>query len=234
MKKTLIALFALSGVALAETEMTLPEATYSVKDDSLTLGNNVSSWEGISVVLTLDVTVLKNWVNTGNNGLYSVFSTEGATSQGNITIGLKVNKQDTGSQILGFWGNNTDNLYGQNDAPNMATEGYFDNVTDMSVVFTYSGGSGAADVVLTLLKSDNSMTQTAYELTGMSSSQWTVKNSSTIAGHYQLIKSIDVYDTKLNDTVALNVGKAAVIPEPATATLSLLALAGLAARRRRK
>ncbi len=48
------------------------------------------------------------------------------------------------------------------------------------------------------------------------------------------IKSVYVFKSAAGGPDMLAVTRAAVVPEPATATLSLLALAGLAARRRRK
>ncbi len=54
----------------------------------------------------------------------------------------------------------------------------------------------------------------------------------------EMVESISFYDTALSDEAAYAANVAAIkssnVPEPTTATLSLLALAGLAARRRRK
>ena len=52
------------------------------------------------------------------------------------------------------------------------------------------------------------------------------------------VTSAYLYNSRITkseaETITQALGKSSVIPEPTTATLSLLALAGLAARRRRK
>ena len=58
---------------------------------------------------------------------------------------------------------------------------------------------------------------------------WTDSGSAT----YKLLGVTDMSSIAGNDTQFVNYLKTKTIPEPTTATLSLLALAGLAARRRR-
>ena len=79
---------------------------------------------------------------------------------------------------------------------------------------------------------------TGYDATMTSGSNRAFANSKTTPISKTTIASLDnlvIPDGQKLDIVKLvTTGAAVTIPEPATATLSLLALAGLAARRRRK
>lgn len=160
------------------------------------------------------------------------------------TLGLSVKKDigdTTTTQINGRWANT--HTYGSGDAnnSNLSVAGFWDNVSSASVVFMHSGGSTDGQVVLTLGYNDDSAQQYSYTLGGFKCSYWYTPSGGTIDGHYALVKGLAAFDSRLTVEQAKSVGIAALttiplaaIPEPATATLSLLALAGLAARRRRK
>ncbi len=113
--------------------------------------------------------------------------------------------------------------------------------TDEILAALYASAAGATDVELTVIKGytgfaleqqqlDEILANTAY-LYGGEAPAVTLTLEGT-SSRYSGIVSNARYEMRGNDLVWT--GSVEVIPEPATATLSLLALAGLAARRRRK
>ncbi len=78
---------------------------------------------------------------------------------------------------------------------------------------------------------DNSIVQVNFSAKDTSGTSWNVPNG--VTGAYTL-NDFNVYGQGLTEAQMKEYATSASIPEPATATLSLLALAGLAARRRRK
>ena len=216
MKKTLIALMALAGVAMAnEGAITLDETT-----------------------ITASFTVAP--VNVGN--CYS----------GDYTFQFTLNEQytiaDSGS-VLGFYrGNAVNDGYGYNGfvlsetngvltltlgrgrANNTLAEGTgiganttFAFGTDASatnsVVFSTAIEKGVTYTV-TVKGNDGIMTPTL---------SWEGGEEALTSGYKSNMNGNAALTCVVNPGVALT-----IVPEPATATLSLLALAGLAARRRRK
>jgi hypothetical protein len=247
MKKTLITLMALGACAFASTD--LPLATQAVTGTTLTFNSDAATWEGLTVAATLNVGTIKSWATTGRAGNYSVFTITGSTTQNNptaanTTLGLTVHKEigdTTTTQINGRWGDTY--TYGSGDAnnPNLSAANFWNNVSTASVVFMHSGGGTEGQVVLTLGYNDQTTQQYSYTLSNFKCSYWYTPSDGTLTGHYQLVKGLAVYDSRLTEAEAQSVGIAALsmnplptVPEPATATLSLLALAGLAMRRRRK
>ncbi len=98
-------------------------------------------------------------------------------------------------------------------------------------VWSYDGTTATELIGLTYQDGSGSVSQT-YDTATVNASQlfvlWTANHPSGNAGGGQ---TVTVSDIALNYTAA---PAAPAAPEPTTATLSLLALAGLAARRRRK
>lgn len=250
MQKTLLTFIALAGCAAATA--TTPQAVLSTTDRSLTVSSDANTWSGISIALTLDDTFLKSWCTNDATGTYKIFDMKGSTVGNNQTpnysntIGLKLFRQDANSaRITGTWNANGTgtidaNKYGWDNATELENQELFTNVDSASIVYLFSGGGTEATVVLTLGYTDNTTKQFNYDLTGYKCSTWKTQPDSVIDGHKDLIDGIAVYNTRLTLEQAQSIGISALdapppaIPEPTTATLSLLALAGLAARRRRK
>ncbi len=115
---------------------------------------------------------------------------------------------------------------------------------------TVSSAYAPADIlVLTFTMDGTNTIVSAYDPTGdgfmtelVNVAEATGQTLNELGGDADLgLKAVYVYDHNLTDSTTVTLTDAAktayqaqVVPEPATATLSLLALAGLAARRRRK
>lgn len=114
----------------------------------------------------------------------------------------------------------------------------FPNTTTAETGYTYALSGGVTDVTSTLIGasssstsiSDNKLTSYEYNATGnTSASAWALVEYTFTATSDTLTFGSDGTNGNIN-AFALQ----QVTPEPTTATLSLLALAGLCARRRRK
>ena len=253
MKTTLITLLALTGVAMGGEILTLSSdatnsggeanSNYSVTDGkaNLTNGNIMITW-------TEDYTKLSSWSlsfdlvdsgfkanppNTTNSGNYSdsvavLFGTElssggagyllAVTNTGALT--LFTHKLDT---TFNTWTSGAGWVTAGSDKTNAITLSYVANVADEYYGF-YNKGEAAGTIVggtFTISAGENSVSfdidqdLTHTSLTSGSSNLWTNSGAE---------KMYNITVQKLDNKI---------IPEPATATLSLLALCGLAARRRR-
>lgn len=116
----------------------------------------------------------------------------------------------------------------------------WDKVTGAALTYVFSGSANetkevrkGTSVFLTLVNADNEVIYAEnYNLDGLVSSG---NNYKELYFNTEVVTSAYVYNKALGTSDATSLTKTlAVIPEPATATLSLLALAGLCARRRRK
>lgn len=251
MKKTLITLLALGGLALGADAITnIPSVAVYKNASDITLPSDTLSWTGgITIALTLDDSYLKTWATNDATGTYQIFYMKGITTSGstnyNQTIGLKfLRESSTSAKITGCWNatnanaDNTANQYGKDNATELEDLTLMsDSLESASIVYMFGGSSTDAQVVLTLGYSDDTTKQYSYTLTGYKCGYWATQPNSIIDGHKDLVDGITVYGTRLDVDMAKSVGIAVLnqaIPEPTTATLSLLALAGLAMRRRRK
>ncbi len=151
-----------------------------------------------------------------------------------LGVGFKVTVSNAGKtlQAVAQAGNNADDK-----SPSADLSTLIGSTDKLVLTLVYNGSSG------TTLYTYNPLTDTIaagatattykYKNHNHYNSFWVTNNSWAKSA-----ESVYVFDTaKTNTTDLLAISKAAyleAIPEPATATLSLLALAGLAARRRRK
>ena len=108
-------------------------------------------------------------------------------------------------------------------------------LSGMALTMSYTNGSAAA-MYLTMRFDDGSVTELYGFSTGL---KWTTgqKQYSSVDVNTSYVDQVYVFNSAMTKDDALSLNSqalAAAVPEPATATLSLLALAGLAARRRRK
>lgn len=108
-------------------------------------------------------------------------------------------------------------------------------LSGMALTMSYTNGSESA-MYLTMRFDDGSVTELYGFSTGL---KWTTgqKQYSSVDVNTSYVDQVYVFNSAMTKDDALSLNSqalAAAVPEPATATLSLLALAGLAARRRRK
>ena len=220
MKKTLIALMALAGVAAAATsnydfnatldkltqdwtdgtayELTFTVATNDfngyISDAILTLGSNyyVMSQAGSYI-----------GVSTKNNGLSNGTSDPGPNKSGSFNEGSTLYTIESDSPVYGW----------VSVSASKGSAAY--GVGGMTVTVGYDG----ADTSILLDFDGASEIDTMITLKGQEISASALQLGSHITG--------------VSNATLTYAGATHVVPEPATATLSLLALAGLCARRRR-
>ena len=239
MKKTIIALLALAGVTMAEdVALTLS----SPKSGSLTSGNTLVKWQTSVDGVYTDITELTSWALTftldierKSDGVPSIAANDLAFIQ---NTGADYN----GSVKFAMNNDGTLKFYGYTTGGNSSISTDSTDVFLSTQTITNDEGSTTTiipDTAITLqfiANEDADGNITGGTLSALSGdkalsieldSALTLTNSNSIrlwtnSGNEQFK---DISLTSLSNNV---------IPEPTTATLSLLALAGLAARRRRK
>lgn len=229
MKKTLVTLLVLGGMAMADT------AQLTVGTSAITLSNELmqlqlTKIEGSSTTVGTTVGVCDTSAVTGATGFSPKIQfiqalNEDELSEVNgdcywlLTFTLQ-NKTNTDISIDGFsftmnatTGTGGSHGTGIGEVTNTIT---FSNDTDYSA--TWDLGANSA--------SDTETINTSFTLAAKQTETFTLKVQRTESHRGSAITGY----------AALTAGSLSysVIPEPATATLSLLAIAGLAVRRRRK
>lgn len=230
MKKTIIVLFALAGVVGAEeTAITLTSSSTVIS------GNSPLTWKETSAPLTLtswkvafDVE-LENKANKTGIGNAPIFSTTRG-SRNNITGSTGIVFESNSNGTVGIYHRNNENGLSTPSTDSSDSVFSIDKSTSITISFVadyvwgeYKGGTflvTAGEKELLNFTVDETIPDTT--LISGSASVWT-QSGDGAQPHKNLFSNITV--SRLADNV---------IPEPTTATLSLLALAGLAARRRRK
>ncbi len=220
MKKTLIALMALAGVASAATS----------KDFTTTLNNLTQDWvAGTAYELTFTVTghtfngyisdtiltLGANYyimtqagdyigVSADNDSLTNGTSDPGPNKSGSFNEAKTLYTIESDSPVYGWVSLDDNKASAKYGVANMTvTIGY--NGTDSSILLDFDGAS----------ENDTLITLKGQEISA---------NALKLGSHV----------TSVNSGATLTYGGSTyAVPEPATATLSLLALAGLCARRRR-
>ena len=223
MKKTIIALLALAGVAAADTyELDMKAVTFG-SADTLTKSNQAMSWA--------DGAVYETWYMEFK--LSEVTATEyiATITAGNATQpsnGLSVSAK-AGSITLGTGNKSV-----------ISSAGSLEFTTTDTLTFAYYDGTAYLGNMTTkeYISASTGLPSTTTMTSGTSRA-WANGNptGSTQIGATS-IASLDDLDIPSGYTLdmgtLMTTGVAQSVPEPTTATLSLLALAGLAARRRRK
>lgn len=251
MKKTIITLMALAGVAVGQDTVTW---TYDASD--LATGNTVTltdvyfkSGNSAAFAYTLDLNV-SNLVSTLIGTKETPVTLSG--SEGVILSYFESNSTVV-SVALGLWGNDGLVLQGARTVNGCDAK----NVTASGLV-TVKG-----DAYTTVSDETNSLTTASSKYNYANPEWWSDVSAATLtftsegkgADSYSAVLSVtkngivyDVTSTCSNanaklatfgttSVVGINtnfVNSISIVPEPTTATLSLLALCGLAARRRRK
>ncbi len=262
MKKTLITLMALASVAMADAVVTtVTDNAFADRDnwtlgsgrgrDSLTIENGSlrvvnSNWGQTYAEYSLDESItlshetsLSFSVDITTPSLNSEIVMSLVTSSGTYLLGKTYNDGSTTTDEHVSYGFTADTKVGDKDAVTYAFNTGID--TENCVNVTPKGTVGSS----TVFTSGGSLT-----LSG--SVEWNGKGFSMIlndgtnpAMTWDLetdkfsLEKINIFVDGGNNTTNVTMTNLAMstttfIPEPATATLSLLALAGLAARRRRK
>lgn len=251
MKKTIITLLALAGVAAA-TEQTITLSDYGYTDGFY--ATSVLELEDLTSIITT-----KN-LNTTLIGV-GVYGDAGAKDDGTPTAAFG---DFSAVLTVKTWTNNEFHLYYNQDAGVSSTnfgyanasfsapDGYtwpqghalnnafsMEDAVSGALTFAFAPKAAETDVygisvALTVAYADGSTQTIVGNTTGFS---WSNNPYKATEIFYD-----DAYITAPTVTKAGNwthadlvaANKAALVPEPTTATLSLLALAGLASRRRRK
>lgn len=240
MKKTLIALMALAGVAVADSAPTVYDA-YILKNGATSTKITELTGSRGQIWFNEDAATLSSWMiefsldklNGGNSVLFATdFGTAGG---GDERYGLSVYSwYDQSGVTIG-----KDNLH-FNGAANLT----FPSDPKLPVTLRLAYDAVGDTAYLYCVETDvitSVTTTTDYALNGS-----TVGGGSDVSGLATFwtdggsdnftIHTVTDMSSLAGDSVAFAdyVKTTEYIPEPATATLSLLALAGLAARRRRR
>ena len=235
MKKTLITLLALAGVAAAQP-LTISNAnnTASATGDWLTevsaTAINVTEGTGTNTFATTDYTnsFYSVATNVGYGGSYDyvlTFTLAKDVDLSGFSIDFLLHSSGGGAQ--------TSNRTLSYDLTLANAEKALVSYTDQSITTTTGPTGGNPDYKGVAYNADGSIN----ENTKLGTAAYTLPKSVFLAAgtEYTLtIASISKNDDQLGTFVGIGNIAMDVIPEPTTATLSLLALAGLAARRRRR
>ena len=259
MKKTIIALMALSGVALGEYSWDASKDysyTWDFSQENTqngktgVLGGTVTNTFTTESITEIGTAIKKGseagqyWEVDTNSFLYDAITAATTTA---ATLTLTVDYYWTGAQwgenILHVGANNTGIAYGlSNGYISMTTGTAADN--EFAAAKTELRLTANAWNTITYTLSNNKWTATLGGVTSDAKTLGDVSWDASAAERNKYSIGIkapgwDAGATGLNDSgckiANMSIAyTAAPIPEPTTATLSLLALAGLAARRRRK
>lgn len=248
MKKTFTLILAAAGVAMAATEIDLTDKwegnTADISSETFTEGK-------ATFFLTLNLEQLDAWTTADGNvslGYLSADNTNNATT----VLGTSINSQFS---TIRNWRNNGNGETFQGTISSLPLPDDIDGVkleyayaTLVSYVYTYNNASKiktdmffwSKDLEKVHELTSNTSTLGSTFLSGISYSSFTINSDYVYSDQValyngQLSEDQDPYEiAKSLLPAASTPGTDSTVPEPATATLSLLALAGLAARRRRK
>ena len=240
MKKTLITLMATSSMAMAAVSLEDADITMAGNTGYNTQGNN------FTVALTLDVTELKTLLEKGQTPAWGTdivsYVCNGTLTGVTVNGGSSDNKINT-SGLYARWGTTTNwnSVQWQGDTNLSDLNGDaagtgWDNVASAGLVYSFGATSGTA-VSFTLIDNDGNMLINSYVTAGglksASAGEAALTFDDSVLTSYYFNEYMGGKEADLK-ALSATVATTAPIPEPTTATLSLLALAGLAARRRRK
>ena len=259
MKKTLITLLALAGTVFGADSLPGVYGTWN-GSDTITL-SDFSASNGVTVAAKLNVSLLQGYM-AKNASLSKHTLIEVTCDRGNdpdARIGVQTNytsydhdsNGDTASVIsssglYGTW--NGASAYSFGMGSGFQDSSFWENVTGASVVLTsqlvdgVATGTGTtenAGTTAVFVLEKNVGGKVSYVSYGGTwyDGLWsrTITTVESITFDSAVLGAI-VYNEAVTSDVAKLIGQKAIsaIPEPATATLSLLALCGLCARRRRK
>ena len=223
MKKTFIALMALAGSAFAVEPIT-QALTFEDFNSTLTQISTLNVTE-YTLSLTITGTDFDAWHNSKNINILTLGDNRGIFTQAGQYIAVRNDNTTDTTWIAPTKTEGTTFTWVSADT---------DNLLHSWVSKTPEGGNaapGAADLTITI---DVGTSGSVITL-GMANGTTSVIET----GYVVKLADVSLIDGSASGnnqgvTGISNASIAYVVPEPATATLSLLALAGLAARRRRK
>jgi len=212
MKKTIIALLALAGVAAA-APLTLTSPT----DGSLTSSNAAVAWsENYSTLTSWELSFTLTDTTLGDAIIF------GTDRDGSGAAGYLLSTDTDGS--LEVYARNINVTYSKSTAAGVVTAG-----TPVAITFSFVADEN---------QYTNEIVGGTFTVkAGEATSSWAVKDGLEYTDLTN--NSVSRFWTnggaeKFSNITVAKLDNNMVVPEPTTATLSLLALAGLAARRRRK
>lgn len=237
MKKTIIALFALGTTAMGVTL----EDGEAFTSSSYTAPTTWTTG-GLSVTLLLDVDQFAALFENATSSARPVFVSMSGNSTANHIIGLAAHEENriVGSDLV-VAGGTYNNQYSLTSTGGVGSDSIasidWDKVTAAALTMALETSSQGTYFSLTVLNKDNTYTSMYAGLSGL---RWSAMGDITsISVDKNVVTQAYAFDGHITNTSAYALNEAAIaaslsIPEPTTATLSLLALAGLAARRRRR
>ena len=242
MKKTLITLLALGGLAMGSVTWDNMVIEMDTSQAVTTTTGELTNSRAITVALTLDVNTLAGYLVTSGSYSGSKQIVNLYPEQENKHAIGSVDKHDsnatsdwtvTDAGIFGSWNISTGGgAYnydlGYDDLP-LETANFWDNVSAAAIALSKSSGTESCAILTLKFKNGSVVTYGGTEITNLTGSSY---NATNVAIDTNLVTSGYIFDGYASkaDMIAIT---SAMVPEPTTATLSLLALAGLAARRRR-
>lgn len=252
MKKTIIAIMALAGVAVADN----PSVVWDM--DFLSTGVTLTTAEGVTTTLASGVgaSIIKNGAITLNNNSFTFNQTAGNLSYADeftLVATLQLGNPQPGSwpAIFGLGEDSSwcwkPSFYTATNTFNLDKDGFTDKVDETykntgGITYTLPTEDGVyGDVITLALQNDGNGKLTLFVDGNVAG--YTTITSEAEYGSNKLIKTFtfgarngggNKSNIILHDVQFVSGLTTSIIPEPTTATLSLLALAGLAARRRRK
>lgn len=249
MKKTLIALMATAFCAMG---VTLEDAVVSMTGSTVASTTDLTSYNldgSFSLVLTMNMESVESFLSDSKkNQAYTVASVSAASNRkaGVCFVfskdyqGQTDSNGDTGLVTIG---STTDSVSSAIGTPGWtrghvdATGIEWDNVAGVTITMVHTAGT-KTDNYLTVVDTEGNKTIYTTSNTDL---KWTSSDTNDgFDGISSLNLSTDYvtgayfFDSALSVGDVTAISKALTVPEPATATLSLLALCGLCARRRRK
>ena len=238
MKKTLITLMAMASCAMG---LTLEDAVATSNGSAITLNEPTSA---ITAVVVVDIAKLQavmakdaalakytiiNFDSSADIGIQTNYSSYDHDGDPNTPALINT------SGLYGCWNSGNAYKFDMNDGFEGAS--FWEGGAAAAITLTYKYNAGTSGT-FTLLDAQGNVLQSVggdYNTTLRGSGL----SFSTVAFDEEIVTNAYVFNQVVataEDAKALGVAAATatLIPEPATATLSLLALCGLAARRRRK
>ena len=263
MKKTLITLLALSGMlsmsayATETTSLKLFDATLTSSNGAemnmdaagmaankeFTLTMSINANKLMELLSTSASTETNTWIaqisteRSGNTDYSTGLAVVYASSSNETDASLMAGYYNSGSKLVGKNFNVTDGTTTTTYLSSIVTSAWGYNSTTQTsdikaAAVTISGTVGSNfSICLTMKKTDGSLLEYTGTTSGYSFGSTTDINS--VSFNSSVVNSAYYFDSIATTKNAKSLN-AALVPEPTTATLSLLALAGLAARRRRK
>lgn len=262
MKKTIITLLALCGVATAADSITTLASVsdYTISSSSfVSFSDETSDWYAFNNQInaatgfTLQIT-LTSWTPANGPLFYLSTGTTETSALYNTSL-VAVGYSNDGNSLSGWHGAtlfNTDNGSMGSSNPNVAGKNpgpvTYEYTSNSRTELPSHANSGSLEA--TLFVTSNNGTVTLYEVdndsvltkicstTNLSEgvaksivfAEWPRENGAHSTNGNRATIGITAYKGALTETQMTSL----IVPEPTTATLSLLALAGLAARRRRR